>query len=130
MAMSASCPKPPTETIVDLIGVPYLANGWDPAHGLSCWGCVHLVYRRHGILLPQDVFHAARLFVPATKPYHPLDVLYFTHRPLIPDHLAVMISSSEYLHCSEATGGVAKRSLYTNWTQRVLASVFRYEGSA
>lgn len=36
----------------DLIGVPFLDLGRDPAKGLDCWGLVMEVFRRRGVTIP------------------------------------------------------------------------------
>ena len=112
----------------DLLDVPYLEDGVDPSVGLNCLGLVAEVYRRLGVdrspfpmrgggetvetYVDRVSRHGWRT---VGKPYQAGDVLLMDSDR--GKHVAVMVSPTEALHCSE-DHGVAR--IRANRFQRVI----------
>ena len=41
-----------TDSLRDLIGIPFVDGGRDPNVGLDCWGLCRVVFRRCGVMVP------------------------------------------------------------------------------
>lgn len=104
----------------DLIGVPYLLQGFDPAVGLDCLGLMIVIFRRLGFLLELPEFdyredwrdlcdaylarHGAKCFVKIEKPKQIGDLVLFRTEESNGQHVAVLVKPTKLIHTSERLG--------------------------
>jgi cell wall-associated NlpC family hydrolase len=110
------------DLVAGLIGRPYVADGCRPEHGFYCWGLVRYLYGTQGIELPADIHQASALFRRVPPPYQAWDVLVFRLVGSQERHVGVAISDRWFVHCSLATGGVAR----SERTRLLWRSALRY----
>src|SRR5262245_13858984 len=91
-----------------LIGTPYTHGGASVEEGFDCWTFVQHVYCTQGMLLPSDPHDASRLFTRVEPPYQWLDILTFKLPPHMDRHLGLALDNAWFIHCAEATNGVAR----------------------
>lgn len=125
-----------THDYADLIGVPFVYNGRDKKKALDCYGLVREIHRRNGIELPD--YHTTKGDAPTIsalmakgkrlwKPVKPkvgsvilmrIDGYYW--------HVATYLGDDQFIHTSEATGGVCIERLHA-WEQRI-EGYYEYAG--
>lgn len=109
----------------DLIGVPFMWGGRDPAVGLDCWGLFMEVQRRFGFAVPDvDIYCADVLTIHRTAQRHIRD--YWTRVPApgpgvgvvmatdhehanVMQHFGVCLDGRNVLHSQQNTGAVLDR---------------------
>lgn len=116
---------PALQAYRNLIGVPFISGGRDPAIGLDCWGLFMLVHRMFGHDVPDvpvlctellQINREARrqiaaLWLPATEPASGLSVVMATdhNHPDVLQHFGVLIDRRQVIHCIQGAGVVVSR---------------------
>ena len=111
----------------DLVGVPFVNGGRNPNTGLDCWGLVMVVFKRHGIELPDfkvDAFAymaidtlireatVSRSWEEVFQPCDgdaPLVVLMSIH-PVLVTHAGVYIGHNKIIHTMENANTVISKT--------------------
>jgi hypothetical protein len=97
-------------TADDYLGTRYVYGGSTPQSGFDCSGFVQYVYRRHGITLPRTSRQqsSAGRSVAAAKlaGVRAGDLLFFSQRGDVVDHVAIYVGDDRILHSSSSGGGV------------------------
>lgn len=109
---------------LQLRGTPYRLGGADPRNGFDCSGLVQYVYSQHGIAVPRDV----RSQYLATQKIddddiQPGDLLFFaTEGPQV-SHVAIAISSDQFVH-APTTNGVIRVEMRKSdyWSPKYLGA--------
>jgi cell wall-associated NlpC family hydrolase len=99
---------------VDLIGIRYKEGGSDPESGLDCYGCVSAYLNAElNIGLPAVAPPAHRwreyvaIYYPPLPPIQKYDILMFEElEPGLVNHIAVMVSQTDFIHAGSKYGGV------------------------
>jgi len=131
--------------LADLIGVPFLDLGRDPAVGLDCWGVVMEVQRRMGRIVPdyavtscyasEEAFEcmksaaASGLWQPLSTPM-PGDVVAFeTNReqPGVIDHFGVYLGGGKFIHTIKGHNCETSKLHDMQWKPKV-RGFYRWEG--
>jgi cell wall-associated NlpC family hydrolase len=115
----------------DLIGLPFIDGGRNPAAGLDCWGLSTEVFRRYGIELPDykiSCEDASRINSEINKqkpswrrcegeiPVPALVVIRFT---VYCDHTGVYIGRGRFIHTRQGTGVNIDRIDNFAWSKRI-----------
>jgi len=88
-------------------GAPYRLGGADPATGFDCSGLVQYVYAQYGLTVPRDVrsqYRAGRKI--DDEDIEPGDLLFFATEGHDASHVAIAISSRQFVHAPNSTGVV------------------------
>lgn len=118
---------------VDLLGVPFLDGGRDPARGLDCWGLVRAVFSRAGISLPDyqiSCVEAARisLEIDAQRPtwarVEPDSVLPALlairfNTVAVVNHTAVYLGGKKFIHTDSKRGVHLDRVDHPWWKRHI-----------
>jgi cell wall-associated NlpC family hydrolase len=115
----------------DLIGLPFIDGGRDPAVGLDCWGLSTEVFRRYGINLPDykiSCEDASRIHSEVEEqregwrrceheiPVPALVVIRFT---VYCDHTGVYIGQGRFIHTRKGLGVNIDRVDNPAWAKRI-----------
>ncbi|HWR42778.1 C40 family peptidase [Sporomusa sp.] len=115
----------------DLIGLPFIDGGRDPAVGLDCWGLSAEVFRRYGINLPDykiSCEDASRIHSEVKDqqacwrrcekeiPVPALVVIRFT---VYCDHTGVYIGQGRFIHTRKSIGVNIDRIDSPAWAKRI-----------
>ncbi|HWR06300.1 C40 family peptidase [Sporomusa sp.] len=115
----------------DLIGLPFIDGGRDPAVGLDCWGLSTEVFRRYGIELPDykiSCEDASRIHSEVEEqragwrrceqeiPVPALVVIRFT---VYCDHTGVYIGQGRFIHTRKGLGVNIDRVDSPAWANRI-----------
>jgi cell wall-associated NlpC family hydrolase len=115
----------------DLIGLPFIDGGRDPAVGLDCWGLSTEVFRRYGINLPDykiSCEDASRIHSEVAEqragwrrceqeiPVPALVVIRFT---VYCDHTGVYIGQGRFIHTRKGLGVNIDRVDNPAWAKRI-----------
>lgn len=115
----------------DLIGLPFIDGGRDPAVGLDCWGLSTEVFRRYGISLPDykiSCEDASRIHSEVMTqragwrrceqeiPVPALVVIRFT---VYCDHTGVYIGQGRFIHTRKGIGVNIDRIDSPAWANRI-----------
>ena len=115
----------------DLIGLPFIDGGRDPAIGLDCWGLSTEVFRRYGIELPDykiSCEDASRIHSEVQEqqsgwrrceqetPVPALVVIRFT---VYCDHTGVYIGQGRFIHTRKGIGVNIDRVDSPAWAKRI-----------
>lgn len=103
-----------TLNLFDLVGVPYLEGGMDPATGVDCWGCVRYVLNAvFGFDLkaePPSVMtwpDYVKIYKPPPAKLELYDVLMFSEIiPGLVNHVGIVCSAGDFIHSGSIFGGV------------------------
>ena len=93
----------------DYLGTRYLYGGATPQSGFDCSGFVQYVYRRNGVTLPRTsrLQSAAGTSLAAKlEGLRAGDLLFFSQRGDVVDHVAIYAGKDRILHSSSSGGGV------------------------
>jgi cell wall-associated NlpC family hydrolase len=91
------------------LGTPYTYGGASPKSGFDCSGFVQYVFRRHGVTLPRtsrDQSTAGRSITATLAGARAGDLLFFSQRGDVVDHVAIYAGNDRILHSSSSGGGV------------------------
>lgn len=105
-------------------GAPYRLGGADPQDGFDCSGLVQYVYREYGMAVPRDVrsqWHAGHKI--KDDEIEPGDLLFFATEGHDASHVAIAISSRQFVHAPN-TNGVVRVEMLTSeyWGSRYLGA--------
>ena len=105
-------------------GTPYRLGGTDPQDGFDCSGLVQYVYSEYGIAVPRDVrsqWQAGHKI--ETDEIEPGDLLFFATHGHDASHVAIAISSRQFVH-APTTNGVVRVEMLTSgyWSTRYLGA--------
>lgn len=118
-------------TFTDLIGVPFVDGGRNPATGLDCWGLSAEVFRRYGVEVPDykisceeaslihsEVHKQKRLWrrCEGAIPTPALVVIRFT---VYCDHTGVYIGQGRFIHTRKEVGVNIDRVDSPAWSRRI-----------
>jgi cell wall-associated NlpC family hydrolase len=121
-------------TADDYLGTRYTYGGSTPQSGFDCSGFVQFVYARNGVTLPRmsrqqataGHSHAAKL-----DGLRAGDLLFFSQRGDVVDHVAIYAGNDRILHSSSSGGGVRYDDLSSargKWFRDRLVAVRRVLG--
>lgn len=128
-------PKQIESVACELVGIPYLHEGRDPATGLDCLGLICVFYKRLGIDVPdgdgepysrdwfrQDPERYLRGILKHGNPIEPaelraLDFVYFSMGGAV-THAGVMVDGELFIHVLEG-GSVCVSRLNSMWRRRL-----------
>lgn len=128
-------PKQIESVVRELVGVPYIHAGRDPATGLDCLGLVCVFYKRFGIAVPdgdgapyerdwfrRDPGRYLRGILQHGVPVEPaslraLDFVYFFMGGVVA-HAGVMVDISRFIHVLEGRSVCVSR-LNSMWRRRL-----------
>ena len=128
-------PKQIESVVRELVGVPYVHAGRDPAAGLDCLGLVCVFYKRFGISVPdgdgapyerdwfrRDPGRYLRGILQHGYPVDPadlraLDFVYFSMAGAV-THAGVMVDTSRFIHVLEQRSVCVSR-LNSMWRKRL-----------
>jgi len=131
-------PKQIESVVRELVGVPYVHAGRDPAAGLDCLGLIHVFYKRFGISVPdgdgapyerdwfrRDPVRYLRGILQHGKPVdpddlQPLDFVYFFMGGAV-THAGVMVDSERFIHVLEGRA-VSVSRLSSMWRRRLVGA--------
>ncbi|HBS59410.1 MAG: NlpC/P60 family protein [Bacillota bacterium] len=115
----------------DLIGLPFVDGGRDPATGLDCWGLSTEVFRRYGIALPDykisceetsrihDEMNEQRAFWRRCKGEIPVPALVVIRFAIYCDHTGVYIGQGRFIHTRKEIGVNIDRVDNPTWAKRI-----------
>lgn len=115
----------------DLIGLPFIDGGRDPAVGLDCWGLSTEVFRRYGISLPDykiSCEDASRIHsqVNEQRPFWqrcegeiPVPALVVVRFTVFCDHTGVYIGQGRFIHTRKEIGVNIDRVDNPAWSKRI-----------
>ncbi len=117
----------------DLIGVPFVNGGRDPAVGLDCWGLVMAVFQRFGITLPDhplDAMDAAVIdaeigrersaWLRCRPPYPiPAVVVIRFGGGAYCNHVGVLVAPGWFMHAREKTGSCRESFDHPYYRRRI-----------
>ena len=92
------------------VGTPYVWGGETPAEGFDCSGFVRYVFARNDIWLPRvsrDQAGAGERVQPLVANLREGDLIFFTGRDGVIDHVAIYAGDGRIIHSSSSGGGVA-----------------------
>jgi cell wall-associated NlpC family hydrolase len=105
-------------------GTPYRLGGTEPEGGFDCSGLVHYVYARYGIAVPRDVrsqYEVGTRIV--EEDIQPGDLLFFETEGSGASHVAIAISSRQFVHAPNSRGVVRVEMLTSDyWSSRYLGA--------
>jgi cell wall-associated NlpC family hydrolase len=105
-------------------GTPYRLGGADPQDGFDCSGLVQYVYQEYGIAVPRDVrsqWQAGRKI--RSDQIEPGDLLFFSTEGHDASHVAIAISSRQFVHAPNSNGVVRVEMLTSGyWSARYLGA--------
>jgi cell wall-associated NlpC family hydrolase len=111
-------------TALQYRGTPYRFGGADPAAGFDCSGLVQYVYAQHGVAVPRDVqeqYHTGSRVRP--QDVQPGDLLFFATEGRDASHVAIAISSRQFVHAPSSNGVVRVEALNAGyWSARYLGA--------
>ena len=90
------------------VGVPYVWGGSTPS-GFDCSGFVQYVYRKHGVPLPRvsrQMAHAGQRVSPSVSNLREGDLMLFSGRNGVINHVALYAGRNRILHSSSSGQGV------------------------
>ncbi len=96
-------------TGANYVGARYSYGGATPQSGFDCSGFVQYVYSRNGITLPRTsrLQSSAGKSLPATLDgLRAGDLLFFSQRGDVVDHVAIYVGTDRILHSTSSGGGV------------------------
>jgi cell wall-associated NlpC family hydrolase len=107
-----------------LRGVPYRLGGDSPATGFDCSGYTKYVFGLYRIALPRTVAEQLTAGKPAGNAIRPGDLLFFRmNGPQSPvSHVALALSSGEFIHAPGADGAVRTETLSPYWRSRLVTA--------
>jgi cell wall-associated NlpC family hydrolase len=105
-------------------GTPYRLGGTEPEGGFDCSGLVHYVYARYGIAVPRDVRSQYEVGTRIDEEdIQPGDLLFFETEGTGASHVAIAISSRQFVHAPNSRGVVRVELLTSDyWTSRYLGA--------
>lgn len=115
----------------DLIGLPFVDGGRDPAVGLDCWGLSTEVFRRYGIELPDykiscedasridSKVNEQRLFWHRCEGEIPIPALVVIRFTVFCDHTGVYIGNGKFIHTRKEVGVNIDRVDSPAWSKRI-----------
>lgn len=121
-------------TANDYLGTRYAYGGTSPKSGFDCSGFVQYVYGQHGVTLPRTSRLQAttgRSMATNLDGLHAGDLLFFSQRGDVVDHVAIYVGNDRILHSSSSGGGVRYDDLSTargKWFRDRLVAVRRVLG--
>jgi len=96
-------------TADDYVGTRYTYGGGTPESGFDCSGFVQYVYRRNGVTLPRTSRQQATAGESVGGKLAGAragDLLFFSQRGDVVDHVAIYVGNDRILHSSASGGGV------------------------
>lgn len=93
----------------EYLGTRYLYGGVTPQSGFDCSGFVQYVYRRNGVTLPRTSRHqatAGRSLPTTLAGLRAGDLLFFSQKGDVVDHVAIYAGGDRILHSTSSGGGV------------------------
>lgn len=117
--------------IDDLIGLPFIDGGRDPAAGLDCWGLSTEVFRRYGIELPDykiscedtsrihSEINEQRPFWRRCEGEIPVPALVVIRFAIYCDHTGVYIGQGRFIHTYKEIGVSIDRIDNPAWAKRI-----------
>jgi hypothetical protein len=93
----------------EYVGTRYLYGGSTPESGFDCSGFVQYVYRRNGVTLPRTSRQQAttgRSVAAKLDGLRAGDLLFFSQRGDVVDHVAIYAGNDRILHSTSSGGGV------------------------
>ena len=115
----------------DLIGLPFIDGGRDPAVGFDCWGLSTEVFRRYGIELPDykiSCEDASRISsqIDEQKPFWhrcegeiSVPALVVIRFAVYCDHTGVYIGQGRFIHTRQEVGVNIDRIDHPAWAKRI-----------
>ena len=105
-------------------GTPYRYGGASPDAGFDCSGLVQYVFGQYGVAVPRDVSaqyrFGSRIGIDAVRPG---DLLFFAIEGRDASHVAIAISSRQFVHAPNSNGVVRVEALNSNyWEPRYLGA--------
>ena len=111
-------------TALQLRGTQYRLGGAEPEGGFDCSGLVQYVYALYGIAVPRDVrsqYHATHKI--EDEDIQPGDLLFFATEGRDASHVAIAISSNQFVHAPNSKGVVRVETLKSDyWAPRYLGA--------
>lgn len=111
-------------TALQLRGTPYRLGGADPENGFDCSGLVQYIYAQYGIAIPHDVRSQYRgTHEIDDDDIQPGDLLFFATEGNDVSHVAIAISSNQFVHSPNSKGVIrveTRKSDY--WAPRYLGA--------
>jgi len=93
----------------DFVGTRYTYGGATPESGFDCSGFVQYVFRRNGVTLPRTSRRqatAGQSIASKLAGSRAGDLLFFSQRGDVVDHVAIYVGDDRILHSSSSGGGV------------------------
>lgn len=118
-------------TLNDLIGLPFVDGGRDPAVGLDCWGLSTEVFRRYGIALPDykiscedasrisEEINEQRPLWRRCEGQIPVPALVVIRFAAYCDHTGVHIGQGRFIHTRKGIGVNIDRTDSPAWAKRI-----------
>jgi cell wall-associated NlpC family hydrolase len=105
-------------------GTPYRLGGTEPEEGFDCSGLVHYVFARYGIAVPRDVRSQYQVGSKIEgEDIQPGDLLFFETEGSGASHVAIAISSRQFVHAPNSRGVVRVEMLTSDyWSSRYLGA--------
>jgi cell wall-associated NlpC family hydrolase len=104
-------------------GTPYRLGGTEPEGGFDCSGLVHYVFARYGIAVPRDVRSQYQVGAKIDdEDIQPGDLLFFETEGSGASHVAIAISSRQFVHAPNSRGVVRVEMLTDYWSSRYLGA--------
>jgi cell wall-associated NlpC family hydrolase len=116
------------------LGTRYSYGGSSPQTGFDCSGFVQYVYRQNGLTLPRTSRQQATAGQSLPTKLENLragDLLFFSQKGDVVDHVAIYAGNDRILHSSSSGGGVRYDDLMTargQWFRNRLVAVRRVFG--
>jgi cell wall-associated NlpC family hydrolase len=106
-------PTAPASAVIatgdDYVGTRYTYGGTTPQSGFDCSGFVQFVFRRNGVTLPRTSRQqstAGRSLPAGVAGLRAGDLLFFSQRGDVVDHVAIYAGGNRILHSTSSGGGV------------------------
>ena len=115
----------------DLIGLPFVDGGRDPAVGLDCWGLSAEVFRRYGLALPDykiscedasrinSEINEQRPFWRRCEGESPVPAIIVIRFAVFCDHTGVYIGKGRFIHTRKGVGVNIDRVDSPAWAKRI-----------
>lgn len=125
------CTRRMKPTFTDLIGLPFVDGGRDPAVGLDCWGLSTEVFRRYGIELPDykiscedasqinSEMDKQRPFWRRCEGQIPVPALVVIRFAVFCDHTGVYVGQGRFIHTRKEVGVNIDRIESPAWRKRI-----------